>query len=344
MAEHATRRCAPKTAERYQQLGEYAVRHFGSTLIDRLGSMDLETAFNALHDHGGQVSKNFPAGKPLSARTVRHVAFLVHGCLEKAVRWQLINRNPMDSVDLPRFVKTEPKVLDKSRIAEVLSHAKTTRLFPLLVLAASTGARRGELLALTWSDIDFGTGVMEISKSLEQTDAGLRIKSTKSTKPRRFSVPAGALAVLEEHRVEQDRCRELYGADYQDADLVFCRPDGAYYVPDRIGARVSELMAKAGLKGATLHSLRHSHASELLSQHIPIPAISKRLGHAGPHITMSIYAHAMEADELAAAQIWDDALGDTITANRRTPEDQRMLANVSGKFKKGLQLIEKKKG
>ena len=87
------------------------------------------------------------------------------------------------------------------------------------------------------------------------------------------------------------------------------------------------MAAKAGLKGAGLHSLRHSHASERLSKGAPIPTDSKRLGHANPNITLSIYAHALEADELAAAKIWDDAMANVISDNQRLPD--RMLAIVS---------------
>jgi hypothetical protein len=107
---------------------------------------------------------------------------------------------------------------------------------------------------------------MMISKSLEQTKQGLRVKSTKSEEPCEIGLLDHALDVLRDHRVEQDRDRELYGPDYQDHNLVFCQPNGAYYSPDRMGARVSELMRKAGLHGVSLHSLRHSHASVLLSQ------------------------------------------------------------------------------
>ena len=203
-----------------------------------------------------------------------------------------------------------------------------------MVLAAATGARRGELLALTWADIDFQSGIMEITKSLEQTRAGLRVKSTKSTEPRRFRVPAQALQVLTEHRCEQDQDRALFGPDYQNHGLVFCRPDGGFYSPDRVGARVVEAMRKAGLSGTSLHTLRHSHASELLSKGVPIPTVSKRLGHANPTITLSIYAHALEADELAAAKIWDDAMENVISANRRKPKENRMLANASAKAEK----------
>ncbi len=128
---------------------------------------------------------------------------------------------------------------------------------------------------------------------------------------------AQALNALQDYQAEQNRDRELYGETYQDNQLVFCRPDGGYYKPDKISVRVTELSAKAGLKGARLHSLRHSHASELLSKGAPIPTVAKRLGHANANVTLAIYSHALKAGELAAAKIWDDALADVISANRQ---------------------------
>lgn len=91
----------------------------------------------------------------------------------------------------------------------------------------------------------------------------------------------------------------MFGPDYQENYLVFCQPGGAYYNPGCVGNRASVLMKSAGLEGVSLHSLRHTHASELLSAGVPIPAVSKRLGHVNPNITMGIY-------------IWNDSMADVI--------------------------------
>jgi integrase len=74
-------------------------------------------------------------------------------------------------------------------------------------------------------------------------------------------------------------------------------------------------MTKAGMHGVSLHSVRHSHASQLLSEGVPIPTVSKRLGHANPTITLKLYSHALESDELSAAQRWEDAFADVIGAH-----------------------------
>jgi integrase len=315
------------------------IYRFGDVSLDRFGPMQMELMINALRDRGGQKTKDNPDGRPLSAKSVRHIACVVHNCFEKAVKWQLISRNPMDHIELPKLAKKLPRVVEKGSVGKLLGRARNTRLYPLILLGLATGARRGELLALQWSDIDFDTSLMDVTKSLEQTKAGLRVKSTKSEKPRRFAVPEKALDALREHRAEQERDRALFGPDYQDNNLVFCRPEGGYYSPDRAGARIVELMKKTGLEGVSLHSLRHTHASELLSKGVPIATVAKRLGHANANITLSIYAHALEADELAAAKIWDAAMEGVIGANRRQPT--RSLAKSSSGKGKNLEVIEK---
>ena len=312
MSEYAGRRCAPTTLQRYRQLGAYAVGKVGSVQLEKLPPMRIETSLNALQDCGGRKDSKHPNGRPLEAITVRNIGFVVHGSLQTAVRWGLLPINPMDRVELPKAEKKEKKILDRAGVQKLLDAARGTRLFPLLALAAATGCRRGELLALTWADINFENGVMSVTKSLEETDAGVRVKTTKSGKPRRFAVPEQALQALRDHKEQQGRDRALFGGDYEDLNLVFCRPEGGYYKPDKVGARVTELARKLGLSGVRLHTLRHSHASELLSKGAPIPTVAKRLGHANANITLSIYAHALDADEVAAAKIWNDAMEDVI--------------------------------
>ena len=342
MEQRASRKCQRKTLERYRELAAYAIVHLGSTPIDKLEPRQIQQAINAIHDAGGRVTKDYPTGRPLAPKTVRDIGFLVHNCLQTAVLWGNIAVNPMDRVELPEPVKFKPQVLDRDKLEVLLQAASGLRMFPLIMLAAATGCRRGELLALQWSDIDFETGMLSITKSLEETREGLRIKSTKSGEPRRISLPKQAVNALMEHREEQASDSAMFGADYANLGLVFARPNGNYYTPDKMSARVTELSEKAGLKGVGLHSLRHSHASELLSKGAPITTVSKRLGHANPNITLSIYSHALEADELAAAKIWDDAMVNVIDENRRKPKS--MLANVSTNISNKTQVFDNKDG
>jgi integrase len=150
----------------------------------------------------------------------------------------------MDRVVLPKAEKKEVRPLDKQGLSQLLEAVSGTTLFPLFVTAASTGCRRGELLALEWNDIDFQTGMVTVSKSLEQTKSGLRLKSTKSGKARRFPLPSVALSVLLEHRRGQRLENPIEPAS-KDLGIVFCNPGGDYYKPDQISSRVAEITAKA---------------------------------------------------------------------------------------------------
>ena len=319
LREHASRRCAPKTLERYRELGAYLSREVGSVRLNELTTAQIQEAIHRLHDHGGQRTKAQPLGKPLAPKTVRHIGTLLYTALSDAERLDMLKKHPMANkrVLLPKLPKRKPPVLDEEKIRMLFERARKTRLYPFIVMAAATGCRRGELLALQWPDLNFETGELTISKSLEQTRAGgLRVKSTKSEEPRELGVPEWAIAVLKVHRAEQQRDRALFGAGYAGHDLIFCQPNGQYYSPDRLGARVVELMRKVGLQGVSLHSLRHSHASILLSKGVPAAVVAERLGHSDQNITLSIYSHALPADSRAAAKVWNNAIAEVVIEAR----------------------------
>src|SRR5262249_33604033 len=112
----------------------------------------------------------------VSARTVRHVAGLLNVALNKAFRLELIAVNPMLRVELPTVEKKDARRLTPDEIHRLRDACRGDWTFALVEVALATGARRGELLALQWHDLDWISGVLTISKSLEQTAAGLRVK------------------------------------------------------------------------------------------------------------------------------------------------------------------------
>ena len=314
--EHAERQCEPKTLERYHQLADYILPHIGTAKLQDLTALALERIFNRLKDAGGRDRKTKKA-RPLSAKTVHHIAGVVNVALSTAVRWKLIKLNPMDAVLLPKVTKKEARALDPSQVVWYLDAARACGLYEFLMIDSATGYRRGELLALTWPDVSFPMRMITVSKSLEQTKAGLRVKSTKSEKPRPISIPQSAIDILKTIRAGQEHNRQMFGADYRsDLELVFCSPDGHYLKPDSISSKCSLIAKKAGLASVSLHTLRHSHTSLLLSLGVPLPVVSKRLGHSSPQFTASVYSHALPRDEEAAAEVWERAFQKTIAADQ----------------------------
>src|SRR6185312_9795702 len=113
------------------------------------------------------------------------------------------------------------------------------------------------------------------------------------------------LAALRFQQEQQEENKRLFGAEYQDNRLVFCQPDGSFLRPDLVSQTIARRIKKAGISSASLHTLRHTHASNLLSKGVPLPAVSARLGHADSNITARVYSHAMPDDDSRAAEAWE---------------------------------------
>ena len=316
--EHAPRRCTPKTIERYRQLAAYVLPDLGQVRIQELSALVLERVFNRLKDSGGW-DRKASQPRPLSGKTVHHIAGVVHVIFEKAIKLKVLKVNPMDGVELPPVEPREARALDADQLTWYLDAARPHGLYELFMFLAATGARRGEGLALSWPALDLAQGAARISKSLEQTREGLRLKETKSRRARIISLPLSLVALLIAHRAAQQENRDAFGPDYRtDLDLVFCDPQGGYLKPDSVSAKACLLARKIGLKGVGLHTLRHSHASQLLSRGVSLPTVSKRLGHANPYTTATIYSHSLPKDDLAAAELWDGVMKRAAEASSTT--------------------------
>jgi integrase len=328
---HAALRCTPATMENYRGLAKYLLKHLGKVPLCDLRAGQIQDFVNHLQLRGGEKTTQHPEGRPLSPKRVHAAASLLYSVLADAVRLEHLTVNPMSDkrVKLPKRPKRRPAVIDPAMIGKLFDAARGARAYAFIVTAACTGARRGELCALTWNDVDLDKGIVTISKSLEQTRrAPLRVKSTKSGETRHFPLDEFAIETLRDHRTEQDADRAMFGSGYQDNGLVFCQPDGRFYSPNNIGLRVVELMKKAGLEGFSLHALRHSHASVLLGQGVPLPVVSARLGHRDANITLGVYSHALPADVRAASQAWRNALSEVITGGREKAAKKEKLQNL----------------
>jgi integrase len=174
--QHAPQRCTPKTLERYHQLSSYVLKNdsLALTSLRDITAAQMETSLYALLKAPGTRKKH------LSAKTVRHVAGVMNVALNKAFRLGLIDVNPMLRVELPAIEKHDARSLTPKEIDALLDACLDDWTHPFVQVAMATGCRRGELLALEWPDVDLKTGTILVSKSLEQTRDGLRVKRPKS--------------------------------------------------------------------------------------------------------------------------------------------------------------------
>jgi len=175
-------------------------------------------------------------------RGVLHFHRLLHRAFVHAVKWQLIARNVIDAVEPPRVEKLEMRALTEGETAKLIAVVKTSRVYVAVMLALTTGLRRGEVLALRWADIDLDSAGLAANQSLEQTRGGLRFKAPKTSKSRRaVALPALAVEILREHRIAQTKERLALGPAYEDNGLVCARQDGSPWPPDTFSTAFASL-------------------------------------------------------------------------------------------------------
>ena len=186
--------------------------------------------------------------------------------------------------------------------ADLLNKLRSSSLYLPVLLAAATGMRRGELLALRWRDVDLSTSRATISQALEQTKEGVRFKTPKTDRSRRtIALPKFAVDALETHRKEQAEQRLKLGPAYESQDLVIARADGSPWPPDTFSTAFASFIRRSGLSRIRFHDLRHTHATQLLKQGVHPKVVSERLGHSKIGITLDTYSHVLPGMQEDAA-------------------------------------------
>jgi integrase len=283
---------AARTQEERERLVRVHLRpRLGGLRLDRLTALHVEGLYADLRRDG------------VGPFAVRSAADLLGASLNHAVRLKLIPANPAAAVPKPRTPKREMRCLDEPQARVVLGATDGAAVGPLVAVALATGCRQGELLALGWEDIDLAAGTLTVRRSLAQTKAGFVVKEPKTAASRRtLSLPAFAVEVLAALR--RDR-----GAGGLAAAPVFCTRTGGYLCKKNVLRAFRGVLRKANAAiraaGAGVpipdtlrfHDLRHSVASILLSKGHSVRAVSQRLGHANPTMTLRVYAHCMPTDD-----------------------------------------------
>jgi integrase len=185
-------------------------------------------------------------------------------------------------------------MMNPDKVRFLIEFSKGSRLEVPVALAAVTGLRRGELLALRWANVDLQRGSVFVAESLEQTKMGVRFKAPKSKSSRRFiPLACEAVELLRGYRDAQEDARKC-APFYVDRDLVFCNPDGQPWPPDTFTVQFAQLAKNIGMKGFRFHDLRHAFASLTLADGTSIKEVQLLMGHSTANTTLSVYARAVE--------------------------------------------------
>jgi integrase len=230
---------------------------------------------------------------------------ILHRAFAVAVMWRWLAENPCDRVLRPDYRPARRVMWNEAQAQAFVAGIEGHWLAPLYVLLLATGLRLGEALALTWDDVGLGVAV-SVAGTLQRLDGAPTVNEPKTAAGRRtVLLPAPAIEALKVQRAQQDAWREAAGANWQPSVFVFTGETGKPLnrcVPE---AALKRLCARLELPPMTPHGLRHLHGSLLIAQAIPLTAVSARLGHANPQITLRLYSHALPGQDQLAA----DAIG-----------------------------------
>lgn len=293
---------SPTTARGYEWITKtYILPTLENVKLARLKTAQLDRLYAKLRETGGS------EGNGLSAATVRQVHAIIRRALQQAVRWGWISTNPATMASPPR-VRSQPMdpptPADVVRLIEAASQ-EDPDFGCFLLLAATTGARRGELCGLQWRDLDLEDRTMTISRAVvEGAHSEVVVKDTKTHASRKIALDERTAGALVEQRSRAEARAELCGHALRQSAYVFTpeAEGGKPLAPNDATKAYIRIRKKVGLDGVRLHDLRHFAATRLLAAGVPVRTVSGRLGHANAATTLGVYAHFVEESDRDAAE------------------------------------------
>ena len=282
------------TANRYElMINTYTIPRIGNVKLSKLTSRQLQKLYKDLLDHG-RVRRGRNEAPGLSSTTVHSVHLMLHCAFERAVKERLIPRNPTDDCIAPKVRKVEMKILPLEHMKAYLDAAQARGLLPMFYLELVSGLRKGELVALLWSDLDIDDRTISVSKQYVRNPDGTRTLSQPKTDTsiRMVSIPQTAVDLLvQEHEKHPNN------------PYMFPSPvTGEMYHPDSVVKFHEKLLKDAGLEHINFHGLRHTFATMALQNGVDIKTVSNMLGHYDAGFTLRTYTHATRQKQDEAAQ------------------------------------------
>lgn len=281
---------APRTYEEYEGAARMYINPFlGKKKLVKLSGSDLQRWQGELNR-----AKHSDNTRLKAIRVLRNA-------LNKAVKLQLIPFNPMSAIDKPKVHRKEVVPLEPEQCHALFEACKSHRLGDMIVLAALTGLRKGELFALRWSSVNLSEGVLVVRESLEEVGGKTRVKVPKTSAGRR-------VVTLSREAVECLKRRRAIGIEEgYDTGLVFPNCDGGFQYCSNFRKSVwLPIRTAAGLPDTfTFHDLRHTQASLLLAAGVDMKVIQKRLGHADFATTANLYSHLLQGAQADATDKLD---------------------------------------
>ena len=282
-----------RSAEGYRNYIEnHIIPHIGEIKLNKLTPMDIQKMYNETKTSGRVQRVNSKKEAGVSNRLVRGMHMVLHNSLEQAVREGLLAKNPTEFCKIPKIEKKEMKVIPPEQIGAYLKEAENHGVLPMLYLELTSGLRRGELLALLWSDLDIEKRTISVNRQVNVVKGGLQINPPKTANSvRTIVIPQKTVELLiEEHEKHPDN------------PYMFPSPvTGEMYNPDAVGRIHKKLLKRAGIQDIRFHDLRHTFATLALNSGVDIKTLSNMLGHYSAGFTLDTYTHVTPKMQMDAA-------------------------------------------
>ena len=278
---------SPTTCESYDQYMRWHI-------LPRIGQYKLRyvtpAAIQTLYDDLLRSGRRDGRRGGLSPKTVRNIHGLLHSALSHAVRMQLLVRNPTEAVQAPKAPQREMAVLSAEQAVSVIRAVFAAKHRIPMLIAIGTGMRRGEVLGLRWSDFNPVSGELIVRRNVVRVRGETIVKSTKTDRVHAVRLPDSLVEILRRHE--------------RSSDWICADADGRLPNPQALATAFETIAHGLGFD-VTLHSLRHSQVTILLSEGIPVNTVSERVGHANPSITYNRYSHVVPSTQQKAASVID---------------------------------------
>ena len=245
-------------------------------------------------------------GQELGYHSMYSFYKLINVMFNQAIKWELLDKNPNLKANKPKREKKERNYYDLEQAQKLITclEKENIKYRALITLALDSGARRSEICALRWTDIDFKTNTIKITKSLKVVKGVVDEATTKTDSSKREIIISNTtMEILKEYKKWQDSIIAKKGKSWNNENRVFTSKDGNYIYPTTCDHTIKKIVKKYNLAPISFHELRHTSASILIYKGINPKAVSERLGHASTDITMEIYSHVFDVTKKASANI-----------------------------------------
>lgn len=280
----------------------------GVTAIDKLTAKELDDLYSSMQKKG------------YASSSIHQVHSIMHRALRQAEKWGWVDRNVAGLATVPRSHVKPPTSPAVNVLAELLREAsqRDPQIESVIAFAAVTGLRRGEIVALKFSDVDLDTGTLHVRRAFKTAGkSGSEIGDTKTHAERLLALDEIGLAVVSRQRLVSLALAEKTRLALPDDPWLFPSPDlQSPMHPDRITGAFRRIAVAIGKPEFHFHSLRHFSATEMIAAGVDVRTVAARLGHADASVTLRVYAHALPERDRAAAEL----LGSKITLSLPSAE------------------------